>query len=47
MTITYEKIKSEVKIISEEIVNSSNKVPSIFSTVKYGLLPAGVYFVFF
>ncbi|MBZ6396884.1 MULTISPECIES: hypothetical protein [Pantoea] len=47
MTITYEKIKSEVRIISEEMVNSSNKVPSIFSTVKYGLLPAGVYFTFF
>lgn len=47
MTVTYEKIKSEVKIISEEMVNSSNKVPSIFSKVKYGVLPAGIYFIFY
>lgn len=47
MTIAYEKIKSEVKVISEEMVNSSNKVPSVFSTVKYGVLPAGIYFMFY
>lgn len=47
MTITYEKIKSEVKAISEEMVDSRNEVPSIFSTVKYGLIPAVIYFAFY
>lgn len=47
MAITYEKIKSEVKAISEEMVSSSNEVPTVFSTVKYGLIPAVIYFCFY
>ncbi|WP_206108911.1 hypothetical protein, partial [Pantoea brenneri] len=47
MTLTYDKFRSEVTIISDEMVNSRNKFPSIFSTFKYGLLPAGDYFTFF
>lgn len=47
MAITYEKIKSEVKAISEEMINSKSEIPSLFSTVKYGVIPAGLYFSFY
>jgi len=47
MAITYDKIEKEIQCISEETLNASREVPSVFNTVKLGLIPATVYFSFY
>lgn len=47
MNITYDQIRLEVKGISEELAHSRLVVPSIFQSIKAGLLPAVIYFFFY
>lgn len=47
MTITYDQIRREVKALSEEVAHSSEKVPGLFSNVKFVVLPCAIYFTFF
>ncbi|WP_333897745.1 hypothetical protein [Mixta calida] len=47
MAITYEQIKREIQCVSEEVVNSNNEIPSLLSTVRYGVIPAAIYFFFY
>ncbi len=47
MSITYDKIRAEIKGISQEIANSKEIVPSPLDNIRSGLLPAAIYFSFF
>ncbi|MDF7630756.1 hypothetical protein PUG46_15955 [Erwiniaceae bacterium L1_55_4] len=47
MAITYDTIKKEIQCISEEVLNTSREVPSVFKTVKFGLIPTVLYFSFY
>mgnify|MGYP004712040697 CR=1 FL=1 len=47
MSITYDKIRAEIKGISQEIANSKEMVPSPLDNIRSGLLPTAIYFSFF
>ncbi len=47
MKVRYDQIQKEVKEISLMMVNSREEVPTLFSGVRYVLIPAIIYFTFF